>query len=105
MKGHDVSGHVFLLTMSLLFLADMLRPSLSLPQEMRTQAHRYAVMGTGALMVVWLAAEFTTALYFHTPFEKLTGYLFGLAGFLVTQLPIFQDPLPQMINPEDAHAD
>ncbi len=30
-KGHDISGHIFLLTMSILFLADQLRPSLRHP--------------------------------------------------------------------------
>lgn len=74
MKGHDVSGHVFLLTMSLLFLADMVRPSLALPSQLRSKAHNYALFGTAALMSIWLFSEFTTAMYFHTPFEKLTGY-------------------------------
>lgn len=74
MRGHDVSGHVFLVTMSLLFLADMVRPSFSIPKDRLPAAHRYALLGTGALMLIWMFALFTTALYFHTPFEKLTGY-------------------------------
>ena len=74
MRGHDVSGHVFLVTMSLLFLADMVRPSLSIPKGKLPAAHFYALLGTGMLMLVWMLALFTTSLYFHTPFEKLTGY-------------------------------
>ena len=74
MRGHDVSGHVFLLTMSVLFLADMIRPSLSLPSGIRSTAHNCAIVGTAFLMAIWLFAIWMTSVYFHTPFEKLTGY-------------------------------
>lgn len=72
-RGHDVSGHVFLLTMSILFLADQLTPSLraaSWPHRM----HTWAVMATVGLVAIWLFALGTTSVYFHTPLEKLTGY-------------------------------
>ncbi|KAG2353663.1 hypothetical protein BDR07DRAFT_1432501 [Suillus spraguei] len=62
-KGHDVSGHVFLLTMSVLFLVDQIRVSLRAK--------------------TWSLAH---ALYFHSPFEKFTGYLLGVAGYMVTLL-------------------
>ncbi|THG95179.1 hypothetical protein EW145_g8006, partial [Phellinidium pouzarii] len=91
MRGHDVSGHVFLLTMSLLFLADMLQPSLRLSAEMRPRAHNWAMLGTATLMWIWVVSILTTSVFFHTPFEKLTGYLLGLAGFLLTQLRYFRD--------------
>lgn len=74
MRGHDVSGHVFLLTMSLLFLADMIRPSLTLPARYRSTAHNCALAATVVLMGIWVLALLTTSVYFHTPFEKLTGY-------------------------------
>lgn len=74
MRGHDVSGHVFLLTMSLLFLADMIRPSLALSSHMRSTAHNIALIGSGVLMTIWLFSEFITSVYFHTPEEKFTGY-------------------------------
>ncbi|KAH8119603.1 inositol phospholipid synthesis and fat-storage-inducing TM-domain-containing protein [Phellopilus nigrolimitatus] len=101
MKGHDVSGHIFLLTMSLLFLADMIRPSLQLPAQMRSMAHNLALLGTGALMSIWVFSIFTTSVYFHTPFEKLTGYLLGVAGYLFTQLPYFQDTAAELIRPRE----
>lgn len=72
-RGHDVSGHVFLLTMSILFLADQLTPSLRTavwPHRM----HTWAVTATAGLVAIWLFALGTTGVYFHTPLEKLTGY-------------------------------
>jgi hypothetical protein len=72
MRGHDVSGHIFLLTMSSLFLADELRHSLR--ASTRTTIHNVAITATAAIIGVWLFAVYTTSLYFHTPFEKLTGF-------------------------------
>ncbi|KAL5506944.1 hypothetical protein ACEPAH_6400 [Sanghuangporus vaninii] len=95
MRGHDVSGHIFLLTMSVLFLADMIRPSLSLPSALRSTAHNCAITATAILMAIWLFAIWMTSVYFHTPFEKLTGYTLGLAGFLFTQLPFFQERISE----------
>ena len=78
MRGHDVSGHVFLLTLSLLVLADAVAPALALPQRAllpaRTPIHWYAVLASCSLMLVWLFALLTTAVFFHSPFEKFTGY-------------------------------
>lgn len=78
MRGHDVSGHVFLLTLSLLVLADAVTPALTLPQRAlvssRTPGHWYATLGACLLMLVWLFALLTTAIFFHSPFEKFTGY-------------------------------
>jgi hypothetical protein len=71
-KGHDLSGHVFLLTVSILFLTDQLRPSLNLRN--RSRLHTYAIGSQIALIAIWLFALYTTAVYFHSPFEKLTGY-------------------------------
>lgn len=71
-RGHDVSGHMFLLTMSILFLADQLTPSL---RALRwTKMHTWAVSATVGLIAIWLFAIGTTSVYFHTPLEKLTGY-------------------------------
>ena len=74
MRGHDVSGHIFLLTMSLLFLADMIKPSLDLPASSRSLVHNIALAATGVLMTIWVFAIYVTGVYWHTPFEKLTGY-------------------------------
>ncbi|KAF9263272.1 hypothetical protein L218DRAFT_973097 [Marasmius fiardii PR-910] len=93
-RGHDVSGHIFLLTMSILFLTDQLRTSLRVGQW--TMAHKFAIAANISLIAIWLFASGTTSVYFHSPFEKITGYgtytLFGplgLIGFAATQLPLF----------------
>ncbi|EJD03384.1 uncharacterized protein FOMMEDRAFT_108604 [Fomitiporia mediterranea MF3/22] len=96
MRGHDVSGHIFLLTMSLLFLADMVRPSLAIPSRTPSTAHSLALAATAVLMAIWVFAIFTTSVYFHTPFEKLTGYALGLFGFLITQLPFLRERIPEI---------
>ncbi|KAH7920784.1 hypothetical protein BV22DRAFT_1020589 [Leucogyrophana mollusca] len=85
-RGHDVSGHVFLLTMSILFLADQLRHSLRTAPWPRL--HNWAVAFNATLIGIWLLASYTTSLYFHSPFEKFTGYLLGVAGFALTQIPL-----------------
>lgn len=83
-KGHDVSGHVFLLTMSALFLVDQLR--MSLRAKTWSIAHACAVAFNVVLVAIWLFAMYTTSVYFHSPFEKFTGYLLGVAGYMVTLL-------------------
>jgi len=72
-KGHDVSGHIFLLTMSALFLADQITHSFN-STTLWTAVHNYAVTANVILMAIWVFATYTTAVYFHTPFEKLTGF-------------------------------
>jgi hypothetical protein len=71
-RGHDVSGHIFLLTMSILFLADQLRPSLCLPRW--NLLHKLAVNANLLLVGIWILASYTTSVYYHSPLEKLTGY-------------------------------
>ncbi|KAG1809422.1 uncharacterized protein BJ212DRAFT_1484540 [Suillus subaureus] len=83
-KGHDVSGHVFLLTMSVLFLVDQIR--VSLRARTWSLAHACAVAFNIVLVAIWLFAISTTSVYFHSPFEKFTGYLLGVAGYIVTLL-------------------
>lgn len=96
-RGHDVSGHIFLLTMSTLFLVDQLRTSFvsSARADRRwPPMHKWAVLVNALFIAVAMFASYTTSVYFHTPIEKLTGYLLGVGGFAVTQLPIFQ-PAPE----------
>ncbi|KAH7888464.1 inositol phospholipid synthesis and fat-storage-inducing TM-domain-containing protein [Phlebopus sp. FC_14] len=83
-KGHDVSGHVFLLTMSVLFLADQIEPSLRAAAWSRW--HRWAVGFTASVLGLGLLSLITTSVYFHTPLEKFTGYLLGVAGYSLTRM-------------------
>jgi len=71
-KGHDVSGHIFLLTMSVLFLADQITHSFK--STVWKPIHNLAVTANVVLIAIWVFATYTTAIYFHTPFEKLTGF-------------------------------
>ncbi|KAJ7091242.1 inositol phospholipid synthesis and fat-storage-inducing TM-domain-containing protein [Mycena epipterygia] len=84
-RGHDVSGHIFLLTLSILLLAQQLAPSFALTRW--STPHTVAVSANLALICVWLFASGTTSVYFHSPGEKITGYLLGLACFALVQVP------------------
>ncbi|KAJ7497440.1 inositol phospholipid synthesis and fat-storage-inducing TM-domain-containing protein [Mycena latifolia] len=84
-RGHDVSGHIFLLTLSILLLAQQLGPSFRLTRW--STPHTIAVCANLALISIWLFASGTTSVYFHSPGEKITGYLLGLACFAVAQIP------------------
>lgn len=83
-RGHDISGHIFLLTMAVLFLADQLRASLRF-QSTWSAPHQLAVLSSVVLIAVWLFGIYTTSLYFHTPSEKLSGYCTSLF-FLIYSL-------------------
>ena len=86
-RGHDVSGHIFLLSMSVLFLVDQVTASLR-SATLWTAAHNLAVTANVVLIGIWVFAIYTTAIYFHTPFEKLTGFrsLFSLLWLISTTL-------------------
>jgi hypothetical protein len=79
-RGHDVSGHIFLLTMSILFLADQIRAS-SRVREMWTTSHTVAVTAAWVLIVIWVFSCGTTGLYFHNPLEKLSGFCASALSF------------------------
>ncbi|KAH9942258.1 inositol phospholipid synthesis and fat-storage-inducing TM-domain-containing protein [Epithele typhae] len=84
-KGHDVSGHIFLLTLSSLLIVDQLRWSFG---HARSAAHTLAVVFASAVLGASLFAMYTTSVYFHTPLEKFTGYVLGLVCFMITRLPL-----------------
>jgi len=74
-KGHDVSGHIFLLTLASLFLHDQLAPAWRMLASPRptSPSYKIAVAFSSALMGLWIFMMFITSVYWHTPFEKLTG--------------------------------
>jgi len=84
-RGHDISGHIFLLIMSTLFLVDQLRFSFRV--DRRSALHTVATVLNIALIGLWLFATYTTSLYFHSPLEKVTGFLLGASCFVITLLP------------------
>lgn len=115
-RGHDVSGHMFLLTMAVLFLAEQVSHSVRLhaaggAQEM-SAVHKWVVLGNVGVIALGYLACYTTSVYFHTPFEKFTGFcesrvclaaceangfyhlVLGLAGYAVTRTPLFRSVLP-----------
>jgi hypothetical protein len=71
-RGHDVSGHIFLLTLSVLFLGDQVRQSLA-QRRVWSVLHGYAITATGGLMALWLFSLWITSVYFHTAAEKFSG--------------------------------
>ncbi|KAF8320773.1 hypothetical protein DL93DRAFT_2124375 [Clavulina sp. PMI_390] len=78
LRGHDVSGHLFLLTLSILFLVDQLTPSLAYLG--------LAVGSTVALVALWTVMAVTTSVYFHTPLEKFSGWVAGILGYLASSV-------------------
>ncbi|KAI8992946.1 Fat storage-inducing transmembrane protein [Trametes punicea] len=87
-RGHDVSGHIFLLTLSTLFLVDQLKHSFS-PDARWPPLHTWAVALGCAVTCTSVFATYTTSIYFHTPLEKFTGYIMGVLAFGLTQLPYY----------------
>jgi len=81
-RGHDVSGHIFLLTLCIFFLADQIALSLKPRPAVISRIHATALNAALALLGIWWWMTLMTAVYFHTPMEKITG--FGTSGsFLV----------------------
>ncbi|KAF8633383.1 hypothetical protein AX17_004554 [Amanita inopinata Kibby_2008] len=90
-NGHDISGHIFLLTMSILFLVDQLRASFYTRRDRNhgwPLLHYVATAANVVLIAIWLFASYTTSIYFHSPLEKITGFVLGVACFGLTQLPL-----------------
>jgi Inositol phospholipid synthesis and fat-storage-inducing TM len=79
-RGHDVSGHVLLLTLAALFLADQLR-------QARSSARLYALIASGSLLSLWVFSLWITSVFFHLPSEKISGFgTFQLSLSLPLQL-------------------
>jgi len=98
-SGHDISGHIFLLTMSIFFLAEQI--AISLPvvypsldpvpgtvQQRGSELHKIVVKASMALLAIWFLMSLTTAVYFHTAFEKISGFVVGLLAAYIIKLPI-----------------
>jgi len=86
--------------MSILFLADQFRSSLRIQKP--SFLHKLAVNMNLILIGIWFLASLTTSVYFHSPFEKFTGYLLGIVGFALTQLPLFRETTPSTADTTDS---
>lgn len=78
-RGHDVSGHIFLLTLSILLLVDQLAPSFYIRRQQGqgqgqwSALHYTAIVANITLIAVWFFGVYTTSVFFHSPLEKFTG--------------------------------
>lgn len=78
--GHDLSGHVFILTHSSLFLWYEILPLLLKQSSMLNQNATKAAI---TLIAGWWWMLLMTAAYFHTWKEKLTGLFTGVLGWML----------------------
>jgi len=102
-RGHDVSGHYFLLTLCIFFLVDQMAISHQPRPASMSEIHIIALNAGFALLVIWWWMSLMTAVYFHTPIEKVTGFVMGTVAFAITQIPI-QSRSPARVGvpiPED----
>ncbi|PVF94684.1 hypothetical protein CPB86DRAFT_808452 [Serendipita vermifera] len=112
-RGHDVSGHIFLLTLCILFLTDQLSSALLPKPRYISQLHAVAINSSLGLLAIWWWMAIMTAVYFHTPQEKLSGFLIGVLGYLVTLIPVPMKtppkvgvPIPEdKLRPDAMHID
>jgi hypothetical protein len=72
-RGHDVSGHLFILTMSCLFLTDQLAESLR-TRVRGNDLQRYASYIVSGVIALEFFAMYITSVYFHTAQEKASGF-------------------------------
>lgn len=100
--GHDISGHTFIMVLSSLLLLEDVAPYLAallgrsaigrilfpnkVPADVartRWDAKAYAAVGASVGLVgLWSWMLLNTAIYFHTPQEKISGLLVGLLAWL-----------------------
>ncbi|KAI0093175.1 inositol phospholipid synthesis and fat-storage-inducing TM-domain-containing protein [Irpex rosettiformis] len=79
-RGHDVSGHLFLLTMTILFLAEQTQTTFKYSRSRAARTHQATLYHwlavCFAISVLGLAyfASWTTSVYFHSPTEKISGF-------------------------------
>lgn len=83
--GHDVSGHTFILVLSSLLLVDHVTPAL-LARSRAAREVRWTTYAALALVALWWWMLVATSVYFHTPIEKATGFIFALGGWFVSRL-------------------
>lgn len=110
--GHDISGHTFIMVLSSLFLLQEIAPYLPwalssfvpasvlrqlfppnswarlasnpfAPSTPTATKARVALLSTVALLALWSWMLLNTAIYFHTPQEKISGLIVALLGWAI----------------------
>lgn len=82
--GHDLSGHVFMLTHASLFLLSEIMPTLQMGNA--KQCTHSATWAVGALLSLWWWMLVMTGVYFHTWREKITGILASAVQWIVVYM-------------------
>lgn len=90
-RGHDVSGHVFLLSLSILTLVDDVATGGTF-DALADRAQLAGGVATAALVALWYWMLLMTSVYFHAPLEKLSGLVVGIAAYLFTKIPLHVPP-------------
>ncbi|CED84051.1 Inositol phospholipid synthesis protein, Scs3p [Phaffia rhodozyma] len=87
--GHDISGHVFLLTMSSMLILDLVWPGFKRIIDGKAQGMELGEkLATGfgmGVIALWTFILSKTALYFHTVLEKTTGMIIAIIGTVLFQ--------------------
>ncbi|WWC91993.1 uncharacterized protein L201_006947 [Kwoniella dendrophila CBS 6074] len=115
-KGFDISGHSFLLTLSVLVLGRELsqtwkswaassvirRRSIKQDQGIQSITHKWSGVAATGLVAIWCWMILMTAVYFHNPPEKLSGLVLGLATSYLINILIPPSSSPSPFNPISA---
>ncbi|KAG0151187.1 hypothetical protein CROQUDRAFT_571619 [Cronartium quercuum f. sp. fusiforme G11] len=86
--GMDISGHVFLLSFSILLILSTLAPSLRLLTSSPTtlpKSLKIGVYANLALVGIWWWMVLMTSLYFHGPVEKAAGLVVGVGSWWLSE--------------------
>lgn len=89
--GHDLSGHLFILTHASLFLVAEMSPLI--PYLLGTKAQKRQItswqralgLSAAGLVGLWWFMLLNTSIFFHSPFEKFTGFFVGTLGAVFGQ--------------------
>ncbi|EJD35661.1 hypothetical protein AURDEDRAFT_147396 [Auricularia subglabra TFB-10046 SS5] len=86
-RGHDVSGHVFLLSLSILTLVDDVATGAPF-DALASRTQLAGGVATAALVALWYWMLLMTSVYFHSPLEKISGLVVGITAYLFTKIPM-----------------
>ncbi|KAF9972525.1 conserved oligomeric Golgi complex component [Actinomortierella ambigua] len=92
--GHDISGHMFLLTHACLFLIEELSVFWNVSEAWNVLAHRqaarYAVYAASSVAALWWWMLLMTSVYYHALPENILGLLFGMLFWACTYATLYK---------------